>query len=96
MLEYITVNAALSFWRELMQKHIDASILQERGHEISKYYEQIQQISKNLQQIYPNEIKFLYRYGTFLLNIINNDYDAIVCFEKAVGIFQNKIFKKST
>jgi len=41
MFEYITVNAAQSFWRELMQKHIDASILQERGHEITKFYEQI-------------------------------------------------------
>jgi hypothetical protein len=48
MFEYITVNAAQSFWRELMQKHIDASILQERGHEITKFYEQIQQIAAKL------------------------------------------------
>jgi len=27
MYEYITVFAAQSFWKELLQKHIDASIL---------------------------------------------------------------------
>jgi hypothetical protein len=39
--EYMAVNAAIQFWRELFQKHIDASVLQIKGQEISKYYQQI-------------------------------------------------------
>lgn len=46
-------------------------------------------------KIYPFEIKFFYRYGKFLLHIINNEYDAVVLFEKAFNIYQNKLCKKS-
>lgn len=53
-------------------------------------------MANKLSEIYPSEIKFLYRYGTFLLNIINNEYDAIATFEKAVNILQNKLSKKVT
>jgi hypothetical protein len=31
-----------------------------------------------------------------LLNIINNEYDAVATFEKAVNILQNKISKKTS
>lgn len=79
-----------------MQKHIDASVLQVKGQEISKYYEQIQDVAQKLQSIYPTEVKFLYRYGTFLINIINNEYDAIINFEKAFNFITNKMQKKNS
>jgi len=56
----------------------------------------IQGLAIKLKAIYPNEIKFLYRYGTFLLHIINNEFDAMTLYETAFNIFQNKISKKST
>ena len=62
----MTTYAALCFWRELLQKQINASVLQEKGSHISRYYEQIQDVAKKLQAIYPNEIKFFFRYGNFL------------------------------
>jgi PAS domain S-box-containing protein len=44
--------------------------------------------------IYPNEIKFLFRYGNFLLEIIHNEFDAVESFNKAQMIFLNKMNKK--
>jgi len=41
-------------------------------------------------------VKFLYRYGTFLINIINNEYDAMIIFEKAFNVITNKMQKKNT
>jgi hypothetical protein len=58
-----------------------------RGAEISKNYERIQDVSKELFKIYPNEIKFLYRYGMFLSQIVNNEYDAVNYLEQAYHIF---------
>jgi hypothetical protein len=40
-----------------------------------------------MMEIYPNEIKFLFRYGTFLKEIINNSYDSILYLEKAFNLF---------
>ncbi len=68
--------------------------MQDKGSEISRYYEIIQEVATKLQHIYPNEIKFLYRYGNFLLEIIHNEYDAIENFNKASMIFMNKMNKK--
>ena len=53
-------------------------------------------IAKNLMKIYPSEIKFLYRYGTFMLHIINNEFDALQHFETAYNVFQSKISKRTT
>ena len=53
-------------------------------------------MSQTLEAIYPTEVKFLYRYGTFLINIINNEYDAIMNFEKAFNVISNKMQKKNT
>ena len=63
LLEYVTANSALKFWRELLQKNIDTNSLQKRGAEISKNYERIQDVAAELVKIYPNEIKFLFRYA---------------------------------
>jgi hypothetical protein len=41
ILEYMTANSALKFWRELLQKSIDAAALQLREAEISKNYGRI-------------------------------------------------------
>lgn len=92
--EYVTVYAAQCFWRELLQKQINASVLQEKGQEISQNYEVIVDLSKKMLKIYPSEIKFLYRYGTFLLHIINNEFDALQLFETAYNVFQSKISKR--
>lgn len=72
-----------------------ASVLQEKGQEISKNYEIIQQVAKKLIEIYPHEIKFKYRYGTFLLHIINNEYDALQLYDEAYNVYNSKVYKKS-
>ena len=59
-MQYLAANSALSFWKELLQKHIDAQVLQKRGGEISRYYEKIQNVVLELQRLYPNEMKFLH------------------------------------
>jgi hypothetical protein len=48
-----------------------------------------------LLSVYPNEIKLLHRYGTFLHQIVNNDYDATTHLERAFQMFQTKISKKA-
>ncbi len=96
MYEYLASFAAQQFWRELLQKQVDASVLQVRGNEITQCYEAMQDIAKRLQKIYPDEIKFLFRYGNFLLKIIHNEYDAVECYEKARSIFMNRISKRGT
>jgi hypothetical protein len=80
--------------KQLLQKQVDAEVLQFRGSEISHYYETIQKISIELQKIYPDEIRFLYRYGNFLLQIIHSEYDALENFMKAQLIFASKLSKK--
>lgn len=40
----MTTFSALCFWRELLSKQINAQVLQEKGSQISKYYEIIQDI----------------------------------------------------
>ena len=51
-------------------------------------------MAKKLQKIYPDEIKFLFRYGNFLLKIIHNEYEALECYEKAKVIFMSRINKR--
>ena len=58
-------------------------------------YSKIQDVAQKLLKIYPNEIKFLYRYGLFLRNIVNNEYEAVNNFEKACSIFIMKVSKKN-
>jgi len=52
-------------------------------------------VANSLIKIYPSDIKFMYRYGTFLKNIVNNEYDAIQNFERAFHIYQTKVSKKA-
>jgi hypothetical protein len=68
--------------------------LQEKGSQISKYYEIIQDIQRQLVAIYPDEIKLMWRYGNFLIHIIHNEYDASENFRRAVTIFFSRISKK--
>ncbi|CDW84462.1 pas domain s-box family protein [Stylonychia lemnae] len=95
LLEYKTAYAALLFWRELLQKNVDSNVLQERGAEISENYQKIQELANKLIQIYPLEIKFYFRYGTFLYQIINNAYDALTYFEKIYYTYHGKMSKKA-
>jgi hypothetical protein len=77
-----------------MGKQVNASVLQEKGSLISKFYEQIQDIAKQLQFIYPNEIKFFFRYGNFLMYIIHNEFDALETFRMAQNVYQMRLSKK--
>ncbi|TNV87907.1 hypothetical protein FGO68_gene9941 [Halteria grandinella] len=95
LLEYVTANSALKFWRELLQKSIDANALQLRGAEISKNYERIQDVAAEIMKIYPNEIKFMFRYAHFLQKIVNNDYDGLALLEKVFSTYQTKLSKKA-
>jgi hypothetical protein len=54
----------------------------------------IQDIAKKLLAIYPNEIKFYFGYGNFLLKIIHNEYDALENFRMASNVFAMKMAKK--
>ncbi len=94
--EYLATYSAQCFWKELLQKQVDAKILQFRGAEISNYYEIIQKIAVELQKIYPDEIRFMYRYGNFLLQIIHSEYDALESYMKAQFIFASKLSKKGS
>lgn len=48
MYEYLATYSAWCFWKELLQKQVDAEVLQFRGSEISHYYETIKKISAEL------------------------------------------------
>jgi PAS domain S-box-containing protein len=39
-------------------------------------------------------MKFLFRYGIFLIKVINNEYEGVMMFEKAQQIYHNKISKQ--
>lgn len=41
-------------------------------------------------------MKFLFKYGKFLVNIINNEYEGIMCFKRAQNVYQNKVTKRAT
>ena len=77
MLEYVTSCSALKFWRELLEKSLNASVLQALGAEISRNYEKIQDVATELLKIHPHEIKFMYRYGVFLCKVVNNEYEGM-------------------
>lgn len=70
--------------------------MKRRGSEISKNYQRIQNVVEKLLKIYPNEFKFLYRYGLFLMNIVNNENDAFGNFEKIYSLFNSSIYKRSS
>jgi hypothetical protein len=48
-----------------------------------------------LQSIYPDEMKFMFRYGNFLLHIVHNEYDALENFRQAQNIYQSKMSKSN-
>ena len=70
-----------------MQKDINSGAMQKRGTEITTNYIKIQDVVKKLQAINPNEIKFFHRYGVFLKYIVNNEYEALINFEKAIQTY---------
>jgi PAS domain-containing protein len=39
-------------------------------------------------------MKFMFRYGNFLLHIVHNEYDALENFRQAQNIYQSKMSKK--
>jgi hypothetical protein len=80
----MTANSALGFWRELLQRNIDSEVLQMKGFEISRNYDYIQDLAKSLMKINPNNIKFMLLYARFLKQIVNNDQEALINFEKAL------------
>ncbi|TNV87849.1 hypothetical protein FGO68_gene3282 [Halteria grandinella] len=73
--EILATNAALNFWKELLQKNFDA-----------KKFANIQECVKSIQSLHPQDIKIHFRYGMFLVHVINNEYEGIDCLRKATGI----------
>lgn len=90
MNECLAVNSTISFWRELLQKEFSSSFLHKKGMEISRNYQKIQDIASSIQRIYPDDIKFFFRYGRFLITIINNEYEGIMSFKRAIAAFEVK------
>ena len=43
--------------------------------------------------IYPDDLKFHFRYGMFLFKVTNNDNEGSERFKKALDIYFNKIAK---
>ncbi|TNV87908.1 hypothetical protein FGO68_gene2105 [Halteria grandinella] len=86
-LQYFAANSALNFWRELMQRSIDSYVLQVKGSEISRYFEQIQDVVTKMHEMQPDNISFLIDYSIFLKQIVNNEMEALVQFERAQNIY---------
>ena len=78
-----------------MQKNLDASAINAKGTLISRSYHKIQDLSQQLQKRCPNDIKFMFRYGMFLLKIINSDFDATEILKRIQLIYELKTAKKS-
>jgi hypothetical protein len=85
------VHSALGFWKELLQKDFNSSTLQQRGMEISRCYHQVQEATKTIQSIFADDIKFAFRLGKFLINVINNEFEGRANFKRAFALYQNKI-----
>ncbi|TNV74639.1 hypothetical protein FGO68_gene3862 [Halteria grandinella] len=92
--EVLATMASLKFWRELQDKDFNASKLQSYGYQISKCLGQIQDAAIEIARVYPEDIKFQFRYGMFLIKIINNDFDGTECFKLAQNIYINKVDKR--
>jgi PAS domain S-box-containing protein len=58
-----------------------------RGAEIAKNYIKIQEVTQRLMKIYPNEIKLMFRLGLFLKQVVNNEYEGQLIFEKIVYLY---------
>lgn len=61
--------------------------MQAKGIEISKNYARIQDVASAISKLNPNDIKFLHRYGFFLKQLVNNEGDALMIFEKACNVY---------
>lgn len=55
--------------------------------EITRHFMRIQDTASRLQAIFPDDVKFLYRYGLFLIKIMNNEYDGIDKFTEAQTLY---------
>ncbi|TNV74654.1 hypothetical protein FGO68_gene8089 [Halteria grandinella] len=87
--ELLGTSAALKFWRELQQKEFNAKNLQNYGHQISRSLGRIQDAEREIARLCPDDMKFYFRYGMFLINVINNDQDGIDQFKKIQTTFTN-------
>ena len=47
----------------------------------------------DILSIYPDDIKFHFRYGMFLVKVVNNDNDGIDEFKKAAKTLYTKVLK---
>ena len=47
----------------------------------------------DILSIYPDDIKFHFRYGMFLVKVVNNDNDGIEEFKKAAKTLYTKVLK---
>jgi hypothetical protein len=58
---------------------------------IARNFIRIQDTAQRLRALCPEDVKFLYRYGLFLVRIMNNEYDGMNQFTEAQTIYRNKI-----
>ena len=93
MNECLATYATLGFWRELLKPNFSAIAIQKKGAEIGKTLIQIQNATNELLSIYPDDIKFHFRYGMFLIKVINNDSDGTDEFKKAANTLFTKVLK---
>lgn len=68
--ELLASHAALSFWKELNQRDFNAQNLYLHGYEISRYFGFVQNAAKLIIRLCPNDIKFHFRYGMFLITLL--------------------------
>ncbi len=70
-------------------------MINKKGVEISKVFHNIQDTANQLQREYPNDIKFMFRYGMFQLKVISNEYEAQQILKRIQMAYECKIVKKS-
>ena len=93
-LEYLAANSALNFWRELLQKNVDSQVLIDRGADISLCYTLIQNVSKDIMRLWPNEMRFFHHYANFLKMVMNNEMQASQVLEKAGSVYSNLVMAR--
>ena len=47
-----------------------------------------------MNEIYPDDLKRLYRYGVFLKQIINNKFEALLYFRKIYQVYHVRLSKQ--
>jgi len=85
----------MSFWKDLLANNLNLEELNFKGRKIARSYIIIQELAKQALTVYPNDIKFMFRYAHFLLKIVNDEYEAVEIFKKMQVVYEGKVSKKA-